>query len=204
MAGSVASMFAFWAGGVGNPRRAGVKSLVAFWMGGATNDPNTPAPVQPTATIQSYLGYWGGGFYAPGTTPIFPGTVQSMLGFWMGGVVSGPAASPPTTPPETLISAAPGGVGVRAWRDHYPRPKLPKKKKKLVDELDEILLELRSRVAEEPEIDRGPELNLLESSYNQALHGELSLVQIQLQIGMAQAMMREMDDEDALLLLAIH
>src|SRR5512139_1256933 len=126
---------------------------------------------------------------------------MSLLLLFGGG--TGPAA--PATVTTTTATTA-GGVGRAAWRD-YSRKSLPKKKKKLVDELDDILLELRSRIEDvEPEYvepEWVKEFRKQEAFANSDLVVEATLDDLKARLMMVREIVREMDDEEAIL-LAIH
>lgn len=109
---------------------------------------------------------------------------------------------PPSSPPPAATTNL--GVGGRAWAN---RTGLPKKKKKLVDELDEILIELRSRIEEAPPVKVEPtwvkELRKQEAFANSDLIVEATQADLQARLAMVRAIVREMDDEETLL-LALH
>jgi hypothetical protein len=106
-----------------------------------------------------------------------------------------PVVTPPTPGPLT------GGAG---WISPRRKP-LPKKKRTLLEELDDYLIELRSRIEEEPE----PDLEVV-SAYRAAeafatseLVADYTVKDIQARLIIVREMIREMDDEEAIL-LAIH
>lgn len=117
----------------------------------------------------------------------------------------GSVGQAPTPTPTPVVTTSPGGVGVRAWRDHYK--KLPKKKKKLVDELDEMLLELRSKIEEQPPEEVEPEwvseFRRAEAWSQSQFALDATNIQLAAQIAIIKSIIREIDDEEALL-LAIH
>jgi hypothetical protein len=109
--------------------------------------------------------------------------------------VTPPVVTPPTPGPLT------GGAG---WISPRRKP-LPKKKRTLLEELDDYLIELRSRIEEEPE----PDLEVV-SAYRAAeafatseLVADYTVKDIQARLIIVREMIREMDDEEAIL-LAIH
>lgn len=94
---------------------------------------------------------------------------------------------------------------IREERAERKRRKLPKKKRKVLDELDEILLELRSRIDELPK--EQPKLiadyREMERFYQSSLNAELSLKEMESYLALALAIRQELDDEEAIL-LALH
>lgn len=118
----------------------------------------------------------------------------------------GAVVTPPTpTPTPTII----GGVG-KAWAAYYKstQPKLPKKKKRLVDELDEMIAELQSRIE-----DISPNATALKEGAERALRVSMSLADmnpskvtleaLRGQIAALHNAIQELDDED-IILLALH
>ncbi len=113
---------------------------------------------------------------------------------------------PPPSPPDITPVLTPGGVGRAAWRDHYR--KAPKKKKKLLEELDDALLDLQERIeesnaaaAQESEYLRT--LQLGEDILANEQVAQLTLEQIRVQLAAVQEAIREIDDEEVLL-LSVH
>ena len=126
------------------------------------------------------------------------------LGLLLALTFSSVAPPPVVTPAPTVGPVV--GVG-RAWSALYN--KSGRKKKKLIDELDAHLLELKERIEEQPievvkERDWQADLGKLEAFYQLAVNEEIVAAQIRAQIAAAAAIIREMDDEDVLLLLSVH
>jgi hypothetical protein len=94
---------------------------------------------------------------------------------------------------------------IRAERKARKAKKLPKKKREVLDELDEVILELRSRAAEMPQ--EQPKLiadyREMERFYQASLSADLSLKEMRAYLRLALAIRQELDDEEAIL-LAIH
>lgn len=96
---------------------------------------------------------------------------------------------------------------IREERADRKRRKLPKKKREVLDELDEILLELRSRIDETPKEELEPKLiadyRVADQFYRDAMNAELSLKEMRGYLALALAIRQELDDEEAIV-LAIH
>ena len=112
------------------------------------------------------------------------------------------------TPPETPPIVSAGGVGGAAWRDNYrKKTTLTKKKRTLLDELEDDLLELRARIAERPqeaiyvEPEWVAELRKAEAFAESALYQEHTLKEFQYRLALVRELLREMDDEDVILLM---
>jgi hypothetical protein len=115
------------------------------------------------------------------------------------------AVTPPVVTPPTPTTDA-GGVGgfSKAWSDHYRKPKkLTKKRKSLLEDLDEMVIELRSRIREAPPEAAPPVPNFEIVLAESRMASELSNEEIKRQIARAQMMLNEMEDEE-LILLAFH
>jgi hypothetical protein len=126
-------------------------------------------------------------------------------GSWGSGFTPAPAA--PTIPPG-------GGRYIEWWEREWARireerakrkkAKLPKKKREVLDELDEILLELRSRIDEAPVEKKVIEdYRAADQFYRNALNAEYSLKEMRAYRSLVLAILQEIDDEEAIL-LAIH
>lgn len=123
-----------------------------------------------------------------------------------------PAVVTPTIPPG-------GGRGLDYlswWEREWARikkeraekrkaKKVPKRKRTLLEELDETVLELRARASgqETPQEVKREIVRLERFAEIDALNAQVTLQQIRLQIEFAEAIMREMDDEE-IIILAIH
>ncbi len=118
--------------------------------------------------------------------------------------------------PPTPTPTPPGPVGLyyawwqREWERikqerAEKRKKVPKRKKKLLEELDDAILELRARAEEytpTPEVRQ--EVKRLEAFTDiEALNADITAAMVRDQIRFVEELMREMDDEEAIL-LAIH
>lgn len=94
---------------------------------------------------------------------------------------------------------------IREERAERKRRKLPPKKRKVLDELDEIILELRSRADEMPR--EQPKMiadyREMERFYRNALNEELSLKEMRAYLDVALRIRQELDDEEAII-LALH
>lgn len=118
------------------------------------------------------------------------------------------------TPPPVITptpATSPGGVGGKAWSSRTRKP-LTKKKRTLLEELDDALIELRGRIEERDAAEEqvAAELSEYESELRKgealqisAMETDVSLAQIQIQLTYIREALREMDDEEALL-LALH
>jgi hypothetical protein len=89
-----------------------------------------------------------------------------------------------------------------------PKKKLPPKKKELVDELDTVLADLRAQVEARAETDAyAKEIRerILEAAQlaNQVMLAQVANKQLQAEIAILEAYLRELDDEDVIL-LALH
>jgi hypothetical protein len=116
------------------------------------------------------------------------------------------AVTPPTPEPDVPPPPSPGGAGgfSKAWSDHYRKPKkLTKKRKSLLEELDEMVIELRSRIREAPPEAAPPVPNFEIIMAESRMASELSNEEIKRQIARAQMMLNDMEDEE-LILLALH
>jgi hypothetical protein len=95
---------------------------------------------------------------------------------------------------------------IRTDRAERKRRKLPKKKREVLDELDEILLELRSRIDEAPEAVEPKiveDYRIAEQFHRNAMNAEMSLKEMRSYLALAMAIRQELDDEEAII-LAIH
>jgi hypothetical protein len=107
------------------------------------------------------------------------------------------------SPVAVVTPAGPegGGVGGPAWRNYARKPK---KKRTLLEELDDILVELRERIEPEAEEAAYPtELIRAETFAYNAMVKDYTIAEIGHQLALVRAILREMDDEDAIL-LSIH
>lgn len=119
--------------------------------------------------------------------------------------------TPPVAPPADAIP--PGGGNYLEWwerewnriRDERKkkRKKAPKKKRELLDELDDIILELRSRAEDSPPEVRAEVRQIDYFADMAAIDVEITAAQVRAQIAFAEAIMREIDDEETIL-LAFH
>lgn len=98
------------------------------------------------------------------------------------------------------------GVGSAAWRNWY-RSKLPKKKKKKLDELEEMIAELQARVvpvsAEVAGFDDGAyerTLRISQEFAERSYREQIAAEDIQRQINLLKSAVEEMDDEEAIIL----
>jgi hypothetical protein len=102
--------------------------------------------------------------------------------------------TPPTSPSG-------GGVGAPAWRNYARKPK---RKRTLLEELDDMLIELRERIEPEAEeADYPTDLIRAEAFAYNAMVTDYTIAEIGHQLALVRAILREMDDEDAIL-LSIH
>jgi hypothetical protein len=95
---------------------------------------------------------------------------------------------------------------IRTDRAERKRRKLPKKKREVLDELDEILLELRSRIDEAPEAVEPKiveDYRIAEQFHRNAMNADMSLKEMRSYLALAMAIRQELDDEEAII-LAIH
>lgn len=94
---------------------------------------------------------------------------------------------------------------IREERRLRKAKRLPKKKREVLEELDEIILELRSRADEMPR--EQPKLiadyRETERFYQNALNEQLSLKEMRAYLDLALRIRQELDDEEAIL-LALH
>jgi hypothetical protein len=155
---------------------------------------------------------WGGGWsdswgksWGEEAAPALRGSAwactwgRSWLDSW-GDTSSCDVVIPPSPPPPTPGPLTGGG----GWISPRRKP-LPKKKRTLLEELDDYLIELRSRIEEEPE----PDLEVVrayraaEAFATSELVADYTIKDIQARLIIVREMIREMDDEEAIL-LAIH
>lgn len=102
------------------------------------------------------------------------------------------------------VTAAATGVGGRAWRSWY-KSTLPKKKRKLVDELDEMIAALEERIVpvEVAGFDEETYQRTLRVSQDLATRqdiGEVTNERIANQIDQLKRAIEEIDDEEAIIL----
>lgn len=122
--------------------------------------------------------------------------MRGLLALWIGGasapVEAAVVVTPPTTPGPII-----GGAG---WISPTRKPR----KKKLVEELDEMIMELRERIVETPaEVDEdvyARQLRVSEALANRADIDLVSDARIRDQIEILQRTIAEIDDEEAILL----
>jgi hypothetical protein len=166
----------------------------------------------------SWLEAWGGTCAVPGTVCVGGAWAESWADSWhesWGSDCSGttpPAITPPTIPPGGGSLWKYQHRGSLYWKRYQEelkrgRKKLPKKKLDLLEDLDEHLLELKARFEEVPveEIDLGwvSDLRRAEAFAEAALVADYTVKDIQARLIIVREMIREMDDEEAIL-LAIH
>lgn len=93
---------------------------------------------------------------------------------------------------------------IREERKARKKKKVPKKKRDVLEELDEILVELKSRVREE-EVPQRTQVSIgeIQAFANDALSASVTIEQIRIYVSLANAIAQEMDDEETIL-LALH
>jgi hypothetical protein len=148
----------------------------------------------------SWMEAWGGTCAVPNGGSAWACTwSRAWLDAW-GDTSSCDVVIPPSPPPPTPGPLT-GGAG---WISPRRKP-LPKKKRTLLEELDDHLIELRSRIEEEPE----PDLEVVrayraaEAFATSELIADYTTKDIRARLIIVREMIREMDDEEAIL-LAIH
>jgi uncharacterized protein involved in exopolysaccharide biosynthesis len=109
---------------------------------------------------------------------------------WAVGVATPPVV---VTPPAPAIETFPG-----AWAKPVRKPK----KKKRLDELDELIAELKSRIVETPEPLPDIERTLRVSQAIAANSESVSFQEISNQVALLKAAIDEIDDEEVIMLLA--
>lgn len=93
---------------------------------------------------------------------------------------------------------------IRAERKRRVEQKVPKEKRDVLEQYDTILLELRSRIAEqEAEARWQEELRQLEAFADLAMDARITHAMVLERIWQTEELLREMDDEEAIL-LALH
>lgn len=131
--------------------------------------------------------------------------------WWTGGV----AGTAPTPPPQQPI----GGnyfdwwrnewARIRSERDRKKKKKLPPKKQQLLEKLDDAILDLRAQAAER-EVTEAYTRELMdevlgfERFLSAAYAEQVTQAKIRQEIARVEAYMRELDDEESTILLAIH
>lgn len=114
---------------------------------------------------------------------------------------------------ESIVSG-PGSNYLVWWEQEWGRirreradkrkaKKVPKKKRELLDELDDIILELRAQAEDSPPEVKAEVRQIDYFADLAAVNAEISVAQVRAQIALAEAIMREIDDEEAIL-LALH
>jgi hypothetical protein len=170
---------------------AAPRSLLGFWMGGAE------APQAPVTLAE------GDGSAIGDAT--CSGTLEATAE--CAGTATGDATCEGTIEDATPVVVTPpvvdaGGVGRQTFPGAWGKPVKKPKKKKRLDELDEMIAELRSRVVEAaPDQDDFYERRLRVSAAL-AQQPDPSLREIENQIALLQEAINEIDDEEAILLLA--
>ena len=93
---------------------------------------------------------------------------------------------------------------IREERKARKKKKVPKKKRDVLEELDEILLELRARIREDgaPQEVKA-EVRRVQTFSDEALNAAVTAEQIRLYVSLAEAIAQEMDDEETII-LALH
>jgi hypothetical protein len=110
-------------------------------------------------------------------------------------------ATPVVVTPPVVDAGGTGGQVFRgAWTDRIKKPK----RKKRLDDLDEMIAELRSRIEEVPVESTAEDIYQRTLRVSQALanQSDPSLLAIDNQLVLLQAAINEIDDEEAILLLA--
>lgn len=93
---------------------------------------------------------------------------------------------------------------IREERRGRKKKKVPKKKRTLLEELDEILIELRSRVREgDVPQETKVEIGRIQTFSNEALNAAVTAEQVRLYVSLAEAIAQELDDEETII-LALH
>jgi hypothetical protein len=121
-----------------------------------------------------------------------------------------------TEPGGDAVTVLPGGGGnYLAWweqerarileeRKARKKKKVPKKKRTLLEELDDILLELRARIREDDvSVEVKAEVGRIQTFSDEALNAAVTAEQVRLYVSLAEAIARELDDEEAII-LALH
>ena len=96
---------------------------------------------------------------------------------------------------------------IREERRKRKQQKVPKKKRELLDELDEALVELKSRIQDTEdqvpvEVQSG--IGKIQSFSMEAVHASITEQQVKAYLSFAEYLLREIDEEESLILLALH
>jgi hypothetical protein len=124
------------------------------------------------------------------------------------------ATEPDGTAPVVTIPPGGGGNYLEWWererarileeRKARKKKKISKKKRTLLEELDDILLELRARIREDDApTEVKAEVRRIQTFSDEALNAAVTAEQVRLYVSLAEAIAREMDDEETII-LALH